>query len=691
MDSGKSMNLPENAFRELKQGEKYIPIIPSEVSIAESTIRSFVIGFIMNVIFSMSAAYIALKLGQGIETAIPIAILAVGVSATLKRKSTILENVNVMAFGAMSGIIVGGAVFTLPALFILGIDNLTSLFQLFFVAFLGAALGVLFLIPFRRYFVEDMHGKLPFPEATATTEILVTGEKGGEQAKVLGLAMLLGGIYDFLIISFHLWRENFTTALVAPLDTLTNKVKLVFSMNTSAAIAGLGYIIGVRYAAIIFAGSMLSWFVFVPLFAHLQSAGGAAALHSAAGAAGSAAAAAASSGTAATTLSQTADEIFSNQVRYIGIGAIFVAGLIGILRLSPVIVRSLSRGFRDFMASRKAHSSEVRSTARTDRDLSMSFVVAATLLVIAIIWIYFRFSVLGGLPNAGLLSLIALAVTVIISFLFASVSATAVAMIGVTPISGMTLMTLVVSSLIMVKAGLSGPHGMLAALLIGGVVCTALSTTATLVTEFKIGYWIGATPRKIQISNFLGAALAAITVSLVIVLLNNVYGFAPGPDHPNPLPAPQPNAMAAVIKSLMVTAHTPWFLYALGGVIAVIVEILGISGLAFALGMYIPIELNSPILAGAIVAWFVKRSKGTSAVGSGEETHQDRGTLIASGLIAGGALMGVVSSLIKWIEAQSGTTIIPDIANTGAAGNLIGLAAFAALLVAVYLAAKKGD
>jgi putative OPT family oligopeptide transporter len=412
---------------------------------------------------------------------------------------------------------------------------------------------------------------------------------------------------------------------------------------------------------------MLSWFVLVPLFAHLGIEGpmGIRPL-----------------GSGQSTMA--AEDIFYDQVRYIGIGGIFVAGLIGILKLSKVIANAMSRGIRDLIASRRAHAGDGVSS-RTDTDIPMSLVTVLTLVVIALIWIYFRFSVLQGQVNPTALSLLALLVTVVISFLFASVSAQAVAMIGVTPISGMTLMTLVVASLIMVRAGLTGQHGMLAALLIGGVVCTALSTTATLVTEFKVGYWLGATPKKIQWANIAGAAVAAVVVSLVIVLLDKVYGFAPGPDHPNPLPAPQPNAMAAVIKSLMVSAETPWFLYAMGGIIAVIVEVVGISGLAFALGMYIPIELNAPILAGALAAWFVKRGRREQVP---DEGQQDRGTLIASGLIAGGALMGVISSLIKWLESQSGRTIIPDLANEGPAGNWIGLAAFLALLVAIYITAR---
>jgi putative OPT family oligopeptide transporter len=408
----------------------------------------------------------------------------------------------------------------------------------------------------------------------------------------------------------------------------------------------------------------------VPLFAHLAPG---------AGTAGVAAGAAAS---------RSAEDIFYGNVRYIGIGAIFVAGLIGILKLSPVIVQAMKSGLKELAASRKAHAGDATSK-RTDRDISMAVVAVIFAVTIALLWVYFRFSVLRGETNASGLSLVALAVTVIISFLFASVSARAVAMIGVTPISGMTLMTLVVASIIMIRAGLTGPHGMLAALLIGGVVCTALSTTATLVTEFKIGYWLGATPRKIQIANIAGSAVAAIVVSLVIVLLDKVYGFAPGPAHPNPLPAPQPNAMAAVIRSLMSSAEAPWFLYGMGGFIALIVELLGISALAFALGMYIPIELNAPLLVGALVARLVRRKNRAAAEGEGRE---DRGTLIASGLIAGGALIGVIGSLIKWLEAQSGKTIVPDLNNTGPAGNVIALGAFIALCAAVYFASlnRKG-
>jgi len=675
MEEKREISLPENAFRELGPGETYEPIIPADQKIPEVTVRSVLFGSAMAVLFSCAAAYIALKLGQGIETAIPIAILAVGFSAVLKKKSTMLENVNVLAVGATSGIIVGGAVFTLPALYILEIDHLSSFFQLFLVSFFGCVLGVLFLIPFRRYFVTDMHGKLPFPEATATTEILLAGEKGGAQAKVLVYAMILGGIYDYLVIGLRLWRENFTTALISSFDPLTHKVKAVFSLNTSAAIVGLGYIIGVRYAAIILAGSMLSWLVFNPLFAHLGTfmdgpiSAGAVPLRD-----------------------MAADDIFYEYVRFIGIGGIFAAGLMGILKMLPTIGQAITRGFREIVASRRTHADE-GARLRTDDDIPMSVVIMLFAVVITLLWVYFRFSVLAGQPNPTTLSLVALTITVVISFLFASVSAWAVAMIGVTPISGMTLMTLIITCVILIKAGLTGEQGMLAALLVGGVLCTALSTTATLVTEFKIGYWIGATPRKIQWSNIVGAIISAVMVSLMIILLSKIKGFAPSAAHPTPLPAPQPNAMAAVIKSLMVSSEAPWHLYGIGAAVAVLIEMLGISSLAFALGMYLPIELNAPILVGAVVAHFVRRSSRNEEI---SRRRHDRGTLIASGLIAGGALAGVFDAVVKLFEEEVlGRSIIPGplaerLAHEGPGGNWVGLGVFALLCAFIYWDSRRG-
>ncbi len=659
------LNLPENAFTPLKPGESYKPVYPADMKVPEVTMRSILFGIAMAILFSAATAYIALKLGQGIETAIPIAILAVGFSAMMARKSTLIENVNILAIGATSGIVVGGSVFTMPAVYILHIESMSGFFQIFIVPLFGAILGVLLLIPFRRYFVAEQHGKLPFPEATATVEVLVTGEKGGKQAKVLAYSMGIGAIFDFMSTSMHAWTENFTTSTIGLFSALTYKVKAVFNLNTSAAIAGLGYIIGVRYAAIILAGSMMSYFVIVPLFAFLGNHIPLTTILS----------------PGDVPISQMpAEDIWYNYARYIGIGGIFAAGLISILKMSPVIVSALRQAFSE--ASKLiGKSKEKKQTVRTDHDISISVVFMCIIGLAIVIWVYFRFSVLAAEPNATSLSLIAIAITLIISFLFVSVSAWAIAMISVTPVSGMTLMTLIISAVIMSQLGLKGDSGMLATLLIGGVVCTALSMAGSLVTQFKLGYWLGSTPRTIEWSNIIASAVASFVVTAVIILLAKVYGFSPGPDHPAPMPAPQPNAMAAVLSSLMKTGQAPWHLYGIGVVFAVIVEMIGVSGLAFALGMYLPIELNSPILVGAVVAWLVKNSSKNEVI---SKARNDRGILIASGLIAGGAIIGVIGALFKFFEDKYQTTIIPNLHNDGSFGNWLGLVLFLGLCVYIY-------
>jgi putative OPT family oligopeptide transporter len=650
--------LPENAYRELREGEAYRPIVPAGAPVLEVTLRSVLFGLFMGLIFSAAAAYVALKLGQGIESAIPISILAVGFSTLLKRKSTLLENVNILAIGATSGIIVGGSVFTMPAIYILKLEGHSSFFQIFIVPLLGAALGVLFLIPFRRYFTTEMHGKLPFPEATATTEILVTGERGGRQAVVLLYSMGLGIALDFCAVGLRAWRDVFTTAQVGLLAPLTERVKAVFALSTTAAIMGLGYIIGLRYSLIITAGSLLSTLVLVPLFAFLGTR-------------------MTEPLTAGLPLlrDMPAEDIFYHYVRHIGIGGIFCAGLLSILKMSPVIVQALKAMFGRHGAHAAADPS------RLEKDFPMSWVMGGTAALALLIWVYFRFSVLAGMERATLLSIVSLGLTLGVAFLFAAVSAWAVAMISITPISGMTMTTLIISAVVLAKMGLSGPQGMVAVLLIGGVVCTCLSMTGSLVTQFKIGYWLGSTPRTIQWGNIVGAALSSAAVTACIFLFDRTYGFVASAQHPNPMAAPQANAMAAVIQSFMSSGSAPWTLYALGAVIAVVLEMLGISGLAFALGMYLPIELNAPLALGAAVAWLVTRSTGDEAL---SKLRNDRGTLIASGLIAGGALAGVLDGMVKMAEDKLQTKFLPDFANTGAAGNWLGLAVFAGLGAFIY-------
>ncbi len=674
--------LPENAFRELKPGETYEPIVRASRTVPEVTLRSVVQGFFWSIIFSAAATYIALKLGQGIESAIPISILAVGFSVLavrfLKaRGSTLLENVNVLSIGATAGIVAGGSVFTMPAIYILGLQGRSSFFQIFLVPLLGAILGVFMLSPFRRYFVRDLHGKLPFPEARATTEILVAGKRGGRSAIVLTYSALAAAVFDFVGPSMRGWAENFSTASIGILSPLTNRAKAVFTMNTSAAVMGLGYIMGLHYASIIFAGSMISFFVMVPTFAYLGQyidvpiAGG------------------------ALPLSQMpADQIFFDYVRPIGIGGIFVAGLLSILKMSPVILQAIRQAIGEVGRIIRG-AKTVDDSVRTERSLPMSFSLTGILLTGVAIGLYFRFSVLAGTPHATTIALVATIMTLVITFLFASVSAWAIAMISVTPISGMTLTTLIITAVALSSLGLAGEGGMLQVLLIGGVVCTALSMSGTLVTEYKIGYWLGATPRRIEISNLVGAVVASAATTAVIILMAHVYGFAPGPGHPTPLPAPQPNAMAAVLRGVMGASGAPWYLYGLGGVFAVATELCGVSGLAFALGMYLPMELNSPLVLGALIGTLLGRSSKDEAT---VKARQDKGTLIASGFIAGGALVGVLAALLKFVEDSAGISIVPDLTHVAtlgvgpwleAWGNWTGLAVFVALGAAVYWDARR--
>jgi len=651
------LKLPENAYRELEPGEVYTPVIPDQRGVLEVTARSIGFGLAMGVLFSAAAAYIALKLGQGIESAIPISILAVGFSALLARRSTLLENVNILAIGATSGIVVGGSVFTMPAIYVLGLEGRSSFFQIFIVPFLGAVLGVVFLIPFRRYFVAEMHGKLPFPEGTAITEILMTGERGGQQAKVLVAAMGVGFLFDFVALTLTAWRDIFTTALVRPLAVLTDKVKAVFAINTSAAVLGLGYIIGVRYASIICAGSFLAYFVLVPLVNWVG-------VHAPTGLGGG----------LPPIADMSAEDIFFNYVRYIGIGGIFMAGIISIAKMLPVMVQATGKAFAEIRRLASGGLSG-ESAERTENDIPMGMVALITLAVAAAIWFYFRYSVLAGTTAPTRLATLALLLTLVMSFLFAAVSAWAVAIISITPVSGMTLTTLIVSAVVLAQLGLSGPEGMLATLLIGGVVCTALSMTGSLVTQFKISYWLGATPRRIEWANILASAVASITVTGAIVLFATTKGYLPSAAHPNPMPAPQANAMAAVIQSVMASAQAPWLLYGVGAVIALIVEMLGISALAFALGMYLPIELNTPLLFGALVASWVRRH---SPDETARKARNNRGTLIASGLIAGGALAGVADGLLSWVADATGRSL-PGFENLGGFGNWLGLGMFALL------------
>lgn len=617
-------SLPPNAYKELKPGEKYIPVVPTGTIIPEVTAWSLTWGLIMAVIFSAAAAYLGLKIGQVFEAAIPIAIIAVGLGAITKRKNALSENVIIQSIGASSGVVVAGAIFTIPALYILhgegAIEMTATFWQIFFASLFGGFLGILFLSPFRKYFVQEMHGQFPFPEATATTEVLVAGEKGGNQAKVLVSAAIIGGIYDFLIQTFGAWKEVFNSKVLPVFDKMSDIYKLEFKINIGAAVLGLGYIIGLKYASIIAAGSFLSWFLLIPVFSYV-GAGLTETL-----------------GSTATKLigQMSADEIFRNYVRHVGIGGIAMGGMIGIFKSRKIIGGAFKLAFEEIF--QKKHIGE-RIVERTEKELSMGLVVGLIVVVALCILIFFAVAVVDTLWFA----IAALLIVLVISFLFTTVAARAIAIVGTNPVSGMTLMTLILASFILVSIGLKGSDGMISALIIGGVVCTTLSMAGGFITDLKIGYWLGTTPIKQQSWKFLGTLVSAATVGLVIMLLNETYGFV----GKGALVAPQANAMAAVIKPLMSDMPAPWVLYIAGALIALTLEMIKVPPLAFALGMYIPLELNTPILAGGMIAHFVSTRTKDEGLNN---ARRERGTLIASGFIAGGALMGVISATLKYFD-----------------------------------------
>jgi len=626
--------LPPNAYTELAPGEVYEPIVPADKPVPEVTTRSVILGLVMALIFSAATAFLGFKIGNIFEAAIPIAILAVGISYVLPRKSTILENVITQSIGSTSGAVVAGAVFTLPALFILKSkypEIAVSFFKIFTVSLLGGVLGIVFLIFFRKYFVSDMHGKFPFPEGTATTEVLVTGQEGGSQAKTLAISMGVAAIYDFCVYTLEMWKEVFTTNAFAAGAALADKLKLLFKLNVTAAIIGTGYIVGLQYSAIICAGSFFAWFVVVPLIAYI-------------GANLQVQVPPVADGTLISAMD--ANMIFKYYPRYIGIGGIACAGVIGIIKSSGIIVQAFSMAMNQIF-KKKSGDGEA-AVPRTQLDMPMSIVFSIIIAVLICIFLFFWREVLAENQSAFGLAVIALLVVFIISFLFTTVAARAIAIIGSNPVSGMTLMTLIISSVILVQVGLKGPFGMMAALLIGGVVCTSLSMSGSFITDLKIGYWIGATPRNQQRFKFLGTLVSALAVACVVILLNNTYGFVPDATHPadKVLPAPQANAMAAVLETVMSNNPVPWLLYIVGILLTLTLEMIGIPPLAFMLGVYLPLELNTPILAGGILAHLVEKSHPDPEIG---RMRKGKGTLIASGLMAGGAIIGVISAIIKYI------------------------------------------
>ena len=615
-------SLPENAQRELKPGEKYEPLLSPKKTYPEVTFYSVSVGIVMVIIFSAAAAYLGLKVGQVFEAAIPIAIIAAGLTGALGKKGGLGQNVIIQSIGGCSGAVVAGAIFTLPAIYILGVE--VSFMQMFLSSLLGGVLGILFLIPFRKYFVKEMHGKYPFPEATATTQVLVSGEGGGKSAKTLVLSGLVGGLYDFIIATFGAWGETLTTTVVSVGQTIADKAKLMLKLNTGAAVLGLGYIVGLKYAFIICCGSLLVWLVIIPLMNVIW---------------GGQVIDLMGTGISQTIGEMSADQIFKEYARHIGIGGIATAGIIGIIKSFGVIKSAVRLAANEFT---KKPGAEKTASERTDEDIPMKTVVFGVVIALLVVFAFFAF---GGVVNNIWQAIIGLLIVGIIAFLFTTVAANATAIVGTNPVSGMTLMTLIIAALILVAVGLKGNAGMAAALIIGGVVCTALSMAGSFVTDLKIGYWIGTTPKKQEAWKFVGTIVAAATVCGVMLVLNKTFGFTGD----NALVAPQANAMAAVIQPMMNGGGAPWLLYGIGAVIAIVLTALKIPALAFALGMFIPIDLNLPLLVGGAISWYVSTRSKDAKVNA---ARQDKGTLVASGFIAGGALMGVVSAILKFANVD---------------------------------------
>lgn len=663
VETAEDIKLADNAYRELKEGEHYKPILLGEKKYPELNAWTITWGIIMAIIFSAATAYAGLRFGQVFEAAIPISIIAVGASVIAKRKSAISENVLIQSIGASSGVVVAGAIFTLPAIYIIqeknpGIEINVNFMQIFLASVIGGFLGILFLIPFRKYFVSDMHGKYPFPEATASTEILVSGAKGGSQLKLLLISGLVGGLYDFFMTTFRFWSENISTRMTGWGERLAMDHKFVFNMSGTGILLGTGYLIGLKYAAIICAGSFLSWWVIVPLLGQYGV-------------------------TEAGEMMSTMDPqaIFSGYVRMIGIGGIAMAGILGVIKSAGVIKTSLSTIFK---SNKSAADTPQQQVLRTQRDISMKIILFGFLGLAIIMAIFFAF---GGLQMNVTQVIVGLLIVFIFAFLFTTVAATAIATVGSNPVSGMTMMTLILSSFILAAVGLNGTTGMVTALIVGGIVCSALAMAGGFVTDLKIGYWIGTSPFKQEAFKFVGTLVSALTVGGVILILSKAYGYgyAPGADPNDALVAPQANAMASIVQPLMSGEGTPWILYIVGAVLALILDMIGIPALAFSLGMFIPLALNIPLLAGGAIAWFVgSRSKDEEL----NKARKNKGTLLASGILAGAAIMGVVSAILKFAGVEIS---MPESYTNSAFYNILAIIMYIALCVYLILHSLKTE
>jgi putative OPT family oligopeptide transporter len=652
--------LPANAYTPLAQGAIYEPVIPSSAAIPELTARSIGWGLLLCVIFTVAAAYSGLKVGQVMEAAIPISILAIGLARLYPRRSTLLENVIITGIGGVAGGIVAGAVFTLPALYILKLDPHPV--QTIFICLVGGCLGVLFLIPLRRYFVREMHGRLPYPEATAITEVLVTGEKGGSQARLLLEATAIAGVYDFFVTTFHVWKEYVDFQFLSPFRDLAERSKVVFNFDAISFILGLGYVMGLRSSLILCAGGVMSNFVLVPLVWMI----------------GSHVTGAVYPGTSPIA-EMTAAQIFRNYVRFVGVGAIATAGIFGILKSLRVVAGSFSVALRAF------HRGEEAFGQRTDRDISVMWVLVGTVVGAVAIAIF-----LGSLSSALPVILVAVALALVFSFFFTSVAANAIATTARNPVSGMTMLTIIISSVVLLQFGLSGTTGMFFVMALAGMVCTALSVSGQAITDFKTGYWLGSTPAAQQKVKFLGVIAASVAVGLTIVLLAQAFQFgeaAPG-NHRVVLPSPQASIMKALVEGFMSRQPVAYLLFGGGAAIALVMEMLGVPALIFALGMYLPLELNSPALVGGFLSYFMgQRSERIG--GSRGARIRERGVIIASGLMAGGALGGVIGAAFRLIPGFSEDWIQTPFYNRDTVSQTISALVFVALCVYVWSRANR--
>ncbi len=613
-------SLPQDAYTPLEPGVKYEPMIPARVTAPELTWRAVGWGAFLCVVFSVASAYSGLKVGQVMEAAIPISILAIGLARAYRRRSSLLENVIITGIGGLAGSVVAGAIFTLPALYILKLEPHPV--QTIFICLAGGCLGVLFLIPLRRYFVRDMHGKLPYPEATAITEVLVTGEKGGSQARLLLQATAISGVYDFFVTTFQVWKEYVDLQFVPDVRTLADKVKVATSFDAVAFILGLGYVIGLRSSMLLCAGGILANFVLVPLIWMVGRHFPDIAVYPA----------------TAPIAGMTAAQIFRGYVRFVGVGAIATAGIFGIIKSLRIVAGSFSIALRAFRRSDAAASLE-----RTDRDLSLVWNLGGAIVAAVVVGLFF--ATLTGSPGVIVIGLV---LTLLFSFFFTSVAANAIATVARNPVSGMTMLTIIISSVFLLRAGLTGQAGMFFVMAIAGMVCTALSVSGASITDWKTGYWLGSTPSTQQRVKFIGVLASALTAGLAIVMLAQAFQFgeAAAGDTRAILAAPQASIMKALVQGFMSQQPVAYILFGAGAMIAVCMEMVKVPALTFALGMYLPLELNSPALVGGTIAHLIDR-KSERTGGARGKTMRERGVVIASGFMAGGALGGVVGAALR--------------------------------------------